>query len=55
MLRITYSNSLMEMINTESIVVELLNAIVGSLGILLTMPLTALVCVVMYRGTHARH
>ena len=55
LLRITYSNSLMEMINTESIVVELLNAIVGSLGILLTMPLTALVCVAMYRGTHARH
>ncbi|MCR5010650.1 MAG: YibE/F family protein [Clostridia bacterium] len=55
LLRITYSNSLMEMINTESIVVELLNAIVGSLGILLTMPLTALVCVVMYRGRHTQH
>ena len=55
LLRITYSNSLMEMINTESIVVELLNAIVGSLGILLTMPLTALVCVAMYRGKHGHH
>ena len=55
LLRITYSNSLMELLNTESIVVELLNAIVGSLGILLTMPLTAIVCVALYRGRHTQH
>ena len=55
LLKITYSNSLRELLNTESIVVELLNAIIGSLGILLTIPLTALVCAALYRGRHTQH
>lgn len=49
-LKVSYSNSLMHLLNTEGIVVELLQAIVGSLGILLTIPLTALICCVKYRA-----
>ncbi len=36
--------------NTEMILVELLQAVSGSLGILLTIPLTSIVCGVLYRG-----
>ncbi|MBR5731520.1 MAG: YibE/F family protein [Firmicutes bacterium] len=55
LLKVTYASTLMELVNTENIVVELLNAIVGSMAILLTIPLTALVCCVTYRpsGKHA--
>ena len=47
-LRISYAGSMMELLNTESIAVELLQAIIGSLGILLTIPLTALLSCVVY-------
>ena len=36
--------------NTEMILVELLQAVAGSLGILLTIPLTSLVCGLLYRS-----
>lgn len=36
--------------NSEMILVELLQAVAGSLGILLTIPLTSLVCGVLYRN-----
>ncbi len=36
--------------NTEMILVELLQAVAGSLGILLTIPLTSFICGVIYRG-----
>ena len=45
---IVYTNSLTELLNSELIVVELLQAIVGGMGILLTMPLTALVCAALF-------
>jgi len=48
LLLVTYSNSFAELMNRELIVVELLRAIVGSFGILLTMPLTALICAFLY-------
>ncbi len=35
--------------NTEMILVELLQAVAGSLGILLTIPLTSVVCGILYR------
>ena len=54
LLKVTYANTLMELVNTESIVVELLNAIVGSMAILLTIPLTALVCCAAYKAS-AKH
>ena len=53
LLKISYANSMLELLNTEGIIVELLNALIGSLAILLTIPLTALVCVAVYRGRHS--
>lgn len=44
-----YSNSALDLMNMEMIVVEILQAIVGSLGILFTIPLTTLVCSVLYK------
>ena len=38
------------MFNSEMILVELLQAVAGSLGILLTIPLTSVVCGVLYRS-----
>ena len=50
LLRISYANSLTMLLNTESITVEVLQALVGSMGILLTIPLTTLVCCIRYTG-----
>ena len=50
LLKVTFAGSVMQLINTEGMIVELLNALIGSMAILLTMPLTALVCCFMYRG-----
>ena len=49
-LRVSYANSLTMLLNTESITVEVLKALVGSMGILLTIPLTTLVCCIRYTG-----
>jgi len=43
LLLVVYSNSLTELLNREMIVVELLQALVGSLGLLITIPLTSLI------------
>lgn len=43
-----YSNSLITLVNTEMIVVEILRALVGSLGVLFAMPLTAFFCSLFY-------
>jgi uncharacterized membrane protein len=48
LLLITYSASLRELFNRERIVVELLQALVGSTAILLSIPLTAIVCGIIY-------
>ena len=48
LLLVKYNNSITELLNRELIVVELLQSLIGSLGILLTMPLTALVCAALY-------
>jgi len=50
LLFITYSSSLLELLNRENLVVELLQSITGSLSILLTIPLTTLVCCFLYTG-----
>lgn len=39
-----YNNSMLGLLNKEMIVVEILQALVGSIGILATMPLTSLIC-----------
>jgi uncharacterized membrane protein len=43
-----FSGSLLALLNMEMIVVEILQALIGSLGILFSMPLTALVCSIIY-------
>ncbi|MCL2294375.1 MAG: YibE/F family protein [Spirochaetes bacterium] len=43
-----YSDSLLVLFNSEMIVVEVLQALAGSFGILLAMPLTAFFCAVFY-------
>jgi uncharacterized membrane protein len=48
LLLVVYSNSFMELMNREMVIVELLQAIAGSFGILLTIPLTSLICAVLY-------
>lgn len=50
MLMITYSFSLIELLNRERIIIEMFNSLVGSLAILFTMPLTAIIGALMYRG-----
>lgn len=44
-----YSTSLLSLLNREMIVVEILQALVGSFGLLLTIPLTSVVCAVVYK------
>ena len=41
LLLVVYSNSLLELINRESIAVEILQSIIGCIGLLCTIPLTA--------------
>lgn len=48
LLLIVYAESFTELLNRELVIVEFLQALIGSLGILLTMPLTALICAVLY-------
>jgi uncharacterized membrane protein len=43
-----YNNSLLSLFNTEMIVVEILQALAGSLGILFAIPLTAFFCSIIY-------
>lgn len=42
------STSLIDLLNMEMVVVELLRALVGSFGILLTVPLTSIICATLY-------
>jgi uncharacterized membrane protein len=48
LLLIVGAHSFIDLLNRELVVIELLQAIVGSLGILLTMPLTALMCALLF-------
>ena len=48
LLLITYSSSVLDLLNREMVIVEMLQAIVGSMGILLTLPLTAFVAGILY-------
>jgi uncharacterized membrane protein len=43
-----YSNSLISLLNSEMIIVEILQALAGSIGILFAMPLTAFFCALFY-------
>ena len=46
----TYAVSLDELLNREMIIAELLQALIGSIAILLTIPLTSMICGLMYIG-----
>lgn len=48
LLLVAYNPSPLVLFNSEMIIVELLNAIAGSFGILLTIPLTSIVCGLLY-------
>lgn len=48
LLYITYSSSLLELLNRENIVVEIMNSLIGSTAILLTIPLTSIICGILY-------
>ena len=53
-----YSNSLTSLLNSEMIVVEILQALAGSFGILFALPLTAFFCSLIYlkkRNYHCRN
>ena len=49
-LMVAYNSSLLDLFNREMIIVEMLQALVGSMGILLALPLTSLICAALYRG-----
>lgn len=51
LLLFSYSSSLVDVLNREMIVVEILQGLVGSMGILLTIPLTALFAGALYVKT----
>jgi uncharacterized membrane protein len=46
-----YSTSFNSLLNSEKIIVEILQALVGSFGVLFALPLTSIVCAVLYKGT----
>ncbi|MCL2227486.1 MAG: YibE/F family protein [Oscillospiraceae bacterium] len=48
LLLIVHVGTLTDLFNSELVIVELLQAIIGSMGILLAMPLTALVCAALF-------
>ncbi len=48
LLLLMYSGSLIELLNREMMIVELLQIMVGSFGLLLTIPLTSLICSFIY-------
>lgn len=50
MILLTYTASSLDLLSREVIVVELLQAVVGSLAILLTVPCTVVVCGILYIG-----
>lgn len=49
LLLVSYNANIGQVINKEIIVAEILQALAGSLGILLTLPLTSAVCSVIYK------
>ena len=50
LLLVTYADSISSLLNREMIIVELMQALIGSTAILLTIPLTAIVCGMIYVG-----
>ena len=60
LLMVAYNSSMLDLFNREIIVVECLQALIGSLGILMTLPFTSFICAVLFRGdgqatAHVQH
>ena len=55
LLLIVYTDSLAELLSRELVIIELLKALIGGMGILLTMPLTAIVCAILYPQSKEPH
>lgn len=51
LLLLVYSGSILELLNKEMIIVELLQILVGSFGLLLTIPFTSMICSLIYCKT----
>lgn len=49
-LQVIYNGSIFELMNKEKIILEVMQAIVGSFGILLAIPFTAFICSVFYNN-----
>lgn len=47
---VIYNSSMTELLNKERIVVEILQALVGSIGILFTIPFTCFICAMLYKN-----
>lgn len=45
---VSYDTSLINLFNKEAIIIEILQALVGSLGLLFTIPFTSIVCGIVY-------
>ncbi len=54
LLFVAYNSSLLYLFNRELIIAELLQALVGSIGILLTMPITSLICAALFTKSDKR-
>lgn len=50
LLMFAYSTSLNTLLNSEKIVVEILQALVGSFGVLFALPLTSMICAILYKS-----
>lgn len=48
LLMVTYAGSVTELLNRETVVIEILQALIGSTAIVLTIPITAIVCSIFY-------
>lgn len=50
-----YNTSLLYLLNREMIIVEILQALIGSIGLLFTLPLTSLICGLVYEKKDTLH
>lgn len=50
LLMAAYNSSMLDLFNREMIVVECLQALIGSIGILMALPLTSLICAALYQN-----
>ena len=50
LLMAAYDSSMLDLFNREMIIVECLQALVGSIGILMTLPFTSLICAALYQN-----